>query len=133
MNPIKYELFDSDPNDFFTPDYSQLTESFGLEEIFTESYGSYQGDTTSVFRDGKRFGYLNFGWGSCSGCDSLQACDKDKGKIEALRDSLFEDIAWHDSKESMISWLKEKDWEGDYSGAERRQIAKNIVKDLEAL
>jgi len=55
-------------------DYTPLISYFG-HIILRVDDTDYQGDSRVLYEEGERYGYLNFGWGSCSGCDSLQACD----------------------------------------------------------
>lgn len=71
-------------------DYGPIIDSLGKCVVY-ESDGAYQGDSYIMFRDGARFGVLVFGWGSCSGCDSLEACSTWED-VEALRESLA--IKW---------------------------------------
>lgn len=95
--------------------YNQLIDSFGYEILVEESDDDYQGDTLLLFKHGDNFGYLNFGWGSCSGCDAYEAVQGDVAEEMALRDSLWEGIRWG-SREEMIEFLKKHDWKGDYVG-----------------
>jgi hypothetical protein len=95
-------------------DYRPLLESFGYEILLQVDDGDYQGDSRLILRDGGRYGLLIFGWGSCSGCDSLQACCSFKD-IEELRDQLHKDIIWKDSREEMLQFVRVRDWETQYS------------------
>ena len=74
----------------------------------------YQGDTRVLYKDGDRYGHLCFGWGSCSGCDALQACDNLQ-EVQKLFESLVTQVKWFDSKTDALAWFKGHDWEGDYS------------------
>lgn len=74
--------------------------------------GDYSGDSVILFRrpsDGA-FGILEYGWGSCSGCDALQGCDTVE-EVNDLRDSLFESIKWFDSATACLEYVKSKDVE----------------------
>lgn len=95
-------------------DYRPLLESFGHEILLQVDDDDYQGDSRLILRDGGRYGLLIFGWGSCSGCDSLQACCSIKD-IEELRDQLHKDIIWKDSREEMLQFVRGRDWETQYS------------------
>jgi len=95
-------------------DYGPLLESFEYEILLQVDDGDYQGDSRLLLRDGNRYGLLVFGWGSCSGCDALQACSSIKD-IEELRDGLHGDIIWKDSREEMLEFVKNRDWEAQYS------------------
>ena len=89
-----------------SPWYDTLIESFA-EIVSTRELGSYQGDLVYVLkRDDGEFGVLIVGYGSCSGCDALQACGNLVDKIIQLRDSIAEDVVW--GKEA----IETRDWEG---------------------
>lgn len=53
--------------------YQPIMDSFG-NIILQVDDNDYQGDSRLLYREDDRIGFLQFGWGSCSGCDSLQAC-----------------------------------------------------------
>lgn len=74
----------------------------------------YQGDSRLLFRDGNRIGVMIFGWGSCSGCDALQACQTYAG-IEELRTELHNGVHWFDSVAEALAYFETHDWGGDYS------------------
>lgn len=110
---------DDDPIYFKSPtDYQPLLTSFGYEILLQVDDQGYSGDSRLLYRsrssDGKeRFGILIFGWGSCSGCDALQACDSYED-IERLRANTGNQIRWFDSAEEALEWVRFHDWEGDY-------------------
>lgn len=54
-------------------DYEELVGSWGHEVLSFDTIGSYQGDHLVLLRDGDRYGIVVIGYGSCSGCDALQA------------------------------------------------------------
>ena len=85
--------------------YEDLLESFGLEVIKSEMVGNYQGDYLTLFKDEDRYGYLVFGYGSCSGCDALEAIDDDYKQVKELRDGLFESIKWGTAAE-LVEYLE---------------------------
>jgi hypothetical protein len=94
-------------------EYGELLDSFELEQVIEECCGYYQGDYVCLFRDGNRYGFLVFGYGSCSGCDALEgACGESYEAVVALRDSLFESIRWGTAEET-LAYLESgegKDW-----------------------
>lgn len=55
------------------PSWEWLVESWGYQIDFQEVIGSYQGDFVFGLRDGDRYGFVVIGYGSCSGCDALEA------------------------------------------------------------
>lgn len=94
-------------------DYTPIYESFG-EVVHREDLGSYQGDTLLLLRRGDQYAYLCVGWGSCSGCDALQACGC-AGDIDALIQDLWDECVWR-SKANTLAWFCSHDWQGDYMG-----------------
>lgn len=117
--------------DYCECDYSPMLDSFGTIVLQVDDE-HYQGDSRVLYQDGERIGYLQFGWGSCSGCDSLQACNS-YSMIDALIDELRTDIKWFDTKAAALSWFKSHDWEGDYSShsEEQKQFVSEAIKWLE--
>ena len=93
-------------------DYTPILKSFGNIAV-REDENDYQGDSWVLYDNQGRIGYLCFGWGSCSGCDALQACDS-YAEIDDLIDSLRNRVKWFDSKFDALEWFKSHDWEGDY-------------------
>lgn len=73
----------------------------------------YQGDTRALIKgkDG-RYGYLKFGWGSCSGCDALQAC-RSYENLGELISELQQAVRWGTATD-ILTFLRTHDWAGDY-------------------
>lgn len=96
--------------------YKSLIELSGVAIQFSVDIGSYQGDTYMLVKnkDG-HFGYLRFGWGSCSGCDALKGCDNAKDYAELL-ESLYSNIEWFETQERLIRFREEGDWENRFYG-----------------
>ena len=108
-------------------DYQPIIEYFGKILIQVDDNG-YQGDTRAIIQKDNKFGYLNFGWGSCSGCDALQACCSAKD-VENLVLELQSDIKWFNSKKELKIYFKEKDWEGDYSWSkEQKEFIEKVLE-----
>lgn len=97
-----------------------LTNEF--ETVLSVDAGAYQGDTFCILKDGERYGYLEFGWGSCSGCDALLACSN-HDDLEELQVNLFNDIKWFDSLEELKKYFRTHDWEGDWCWHEEEHMA----------
>lgn len=89
----KAEELYTDP--YMPCDYTPILNNFG-EVILQEDEDGYQGDSYVVLKSDNKFGYLVFGWGSCSGCDMLQAC-KTYEDIQEIIDLLYNDIKWFES------------------------------------
>ena len=106
-------------------DYSRLINSSGeWEVIIEESDTDYQGDILMLMKSKVKqgiYGYLTFGYGSCSGCDSYLACENDLGALENLRDEMISQIH-SDYRKELVHWLlEEHDWEGSF-------LHKDLVK-----
>ena len=81
---------------FYTDDtYTTLVEK--KADILVEcTLGSYQGDMLFLLRSGDQFGFLVVGFGSCSGCDSLEACESQEA-VDYLAESIYDGIKWFGS------------------------------------
>lgn len=94
-------------------DYDTIVKYIGKVAV-QASDDDYQGSTYVLYDDPvKGFGYLCFGWGSCSGCDALQACDSNT-ELAKLIQELDQSVSWK-TKEELLKYMKEHDWEGDWS------------------
>ena len=96
-------------------DYNVLLDLFEFKILLQVDDKDYQGDSRVLFYDEKthKFGFLVFGWGSCSGCDSLQACHSVE-QVDELQEQIFNDITWFDSADKLLYYFKTKDWELEY-------------------
>ena len=126
--PDAFDAHDGSFSSYGVGDYRPLLESLGHEILLQVDDNDYQGDSRLILKDGDRYGLLVFGWGSCSGCDSLQACATVE-EIEELRDGLVSNIIWHDSKDSMLDFIRSRDWEAQYSwhAEETRDFVKQAI------
>ena len=117
------DLYDADDNDpyFCVFDYQPILDAFG-EILLQVDDADYQGDSRVLYRfDDGTYGYLQFGWGSCSGCDALQAC-RNYDEVDELIADLYHSIKrFNDSQEALAFFLNH-DWEGDYSWHQEEQI-----------
>jgi len=96
---------------FSVYDYSPIINSFG-EVVLRKSIGDHHGDTYAIINKGGQLGYLAIGWGSCSGCDSLQACS-DYDDVARLIGRIAAGIRWG-SAADLLNYFTTHDWEGDY-------------------
>jgi hypothetical protein len=92
--------------------YNPLLNSLGYEVILKVDDEDYQGDSRVLFKQDNKIGYLQFGWGSCSGCDALQACESYE-QIDELRSEVLRGIKWFDNAEQALKFFTNHDWEGD--------------------
>lgn len=115
MKDVREVYPDREHGDYFydVGDYEPLLDSFGYERLLQCDEDDYQGDSFVLFKNGDQYGYLVFGWGSCSGCDALQACDS-YAEIAELQRELHDDIKWMPLPE-LRAYFYEHDWEGDWS------------------
>jgi hypothetical protein len=99
--------------DYFT--YDTLIDSFEVEVLARKDDDDYQGDTRLLVRDGERYGLIVFGWGSCSGCDALEAAGGNLADLTELRDAIWNGAHWEPSAADMVAYIDRKDWSLDYS------------------
>lgn len=125
-----YRKADQDARDY---DYQPMLSEFG-EILLQVDDEDYQGDSRLLYKAGEKIGYLNFGWGSCSGCDALMACESIED-VQELMDELFSEIKWFDSAGDALDWFYSHDWEGDYTyhREEQRTFILEAFKILEQL
>lgn len=107
--------------------YFPMINAFGEIVTSHESDGP-TGDSWVLYRDGGRYGYLLFGWGSCSACDALDSC-KSVDEIQSLMDELYASIRWM-AKPEMIAFLDTHDWEGDFCSGDGLAFAEQALKAL---
>lgn len=94
-------------------EYNELVGALGLEVIKTEDFGSFQGDTITLVKEGERYGVLVFGWGSCSGCDALQACHE-WSQVDELALDLYRAIRWSDTREGIAEVVEDADHRNEW-------------------
>ncbi len=128
MKEIEYDTY-SDGEFCEQSEYSRLIDSMEVETIVKVDEEAYQGDSWALLRgqDG-RLGYLQFGWGSCSGCDALQGCDTPE-EVVKLRDELYASIKWFSTIAETKAFFDSHDWEGDYDADnESRKLFRKLVE-----
>lgn len=100
----------------YLDDYTTIYSRIG-EPLVEVSDDDYQGDTRLLLRrefDGTDYyAFFTFGWGSCSGCDMLQACVTLED-YQRLCDSFTSSLRWLTLDEAR-DYLVAHDWEGDWS------------------
>lgn len=88
-------------------DYQPIIDSFG-EVVLQKDKEDYQGDSFVVLKNNAKYGFLTFGWGSCSGCDALQACNT-FSEVDELIESLYNSITWFDNLNDLKDYVKKRD------------------------
>ena len=91
------------------PTYSQIVESFGYDSNRAATFGDWQGDHVYLLKDGDRRGFLIIGYGSCSGCDTLQAVEHDREAVQEYADRLENNVRWFDDLHKLKLWLMSSD------------------------
>lgn len=98
--------------------YTPFLASMGCQIVLQVNERDYSGDSWLILgsADGygsgdQEFGYLSFGWGSCSGCDALAQCGTVSDQM-SLRRELKRKIKWCDDKQAMAVFLRDRDWKG---------------------
>ena len=126
------ELYpEAQDGDYFSTEceYQPILNEIGTI-VLQKDDEDYQGDSRVLYRDGDRWGYLQFGWGSCSGCDALQGCESYE-EIDKLIVFLVGTVRWFESAVEALAFFKEHDWAGDYSNSDENQAV--FVADTIAL
>lgn len=130
-NRAVYLYPEIETDDYFsTGSYQTIIEYFG-EVIIQVCDSDYQGDTRVLLKRNGQYGILIFGWGSCSGCDALQACS-DIHSLNELIDRLDNDIKWFDTVEQVKEYINSEDRELSYYWHEDEwESFKNQILGLE--
>lgn len=110
-------------------DYQPMLEAFGTIVVQHDD-NDYQGDSRVLYDCNGRIGHLIFGWGSCSGCDALQACGN-YTELQGLCDELQDDIQWFDTYSEALEWFLGHDWQGDYGYESNRPYIDQAVEYLQ--
>lgn len=111
--------------------YSALLPLLGAEELVWVDDGSYQGDSHVVMRLGNHYGFLTFGWGSCSCCDAYEAARDDEGDLVELMNSLCRNIVWFDTLDGVKKHVSERD-EANHFGY-FGDVWQDFVREVKAL
>lgn len=99
---------------FYGPyDYQPIIDEIGNILIQVDDK-DYQGDSRILFEKNGMYGFLIFGWGSCSGCDALQGC-RNISQVQELIDQLVHGVMWFGSLEQLQEYFKNKDWSFDWA------------------
>jgi hypothetical protein len=93
--------------------YEDLIQQFAQIEIMVALGEAYEGDAHLLLKslDGKRLGFLYYGWGSCSGCDAFEACYSPED-FWNLRCDLERSVQWFDTPAELRAFLEARDWKG---------------------
>ena len=86
--------------------YDNLLATMTDGKVWAHEDNAYQGDTFAIIQRGGAYGFVVFGWGSCSGCDALEAAHSDIAMATQLRDELYDSARWFSSLENFLHWQK---------------------------
>jgi hypothetical protein len=127
-------------------DYDELVSTFATIAE-SKMFGSYQGDILYFLTNDKgEIGWLVVGYGSCTGCDALEAATSSYAgggyeEVCALRDELERDVQWFSSIDALREWVDQRvsgnDWywteteDGYGAGKTLRDWAKERIATLE--
>ena len=100
MKKVK-EIYENDRFSWY--DYQPMLNEFG-EILIQVDEEAYQGDSFLLYKNDNKYGFLAFGWGSCSGCDALQACDT-IDEVQELMNRLYNAIIWFDSLQELKCYI----------------------------
>lgn len=93
-------------------DYQPIIDDFG-DVLVQVDDDDYQGDTRVLLKKDNKYGLLNFGWGSCSGCDALKACNS-YSDVQELINQLEADIEWFDTLQEAKNYILSQNREVSY-------------------
>lgn len=117
MKPLELEYSDWRDGCRLLNGYSGFVDSFEVEVLAFEAVGDYQGDYHWLLYDpiNREYAFLTIGYGSCSGCDWLEAMEgsSEKEYIEA-RDDIWNGLIWQ-SATRMLEWLTSETRKHDFS------------------
>lgn len=96
------------------PSNYDIVEAFG-EVLVDVSAGDYQGDILFLLKGtGTKYGIVCVGYGSCSGCDALEGANSIKD-LQDWVDTIEHSIKWFPNTTEVLKYLREHDWQGDYT------------------
>lgn len=95
--------------------YEDIVKSWGWTVLNFETFGSYQGDHLALLQRGNEIGLVVFGYGSCSGCDVLQAITPwehddepvDWTPVITFARELSDSVHWEPSRDALRDWIDE--------------------------
>ena len=93
--------------EYFSPGYDDCLEAAGADVLDFERFGSYQGEWWALVRCAGALGFVSGGFGSCSGCDAIEAlltyCDNEAAWAKAHREDLADIVGGTISAEDLLS------------------------------
>ncbi len=109
--------------------------------FFDKQEGSYQGDWYMVGKKGEDYYFFTMSYGSCSGCDWIEALsygsefndngDKRKNEMGKLIDEILATPVLK-GKEAALEYARKFDWQGSYDRDENNPFVNEVIKAIEA-
>jgi hypothetical protein len=99
------KYYEDDEETYFSHpfDYSPIIENIG-NVIIRVKDKDYQGSTRLLLEKDECYAIFVYRWGSCSGCDTLQAC-KSYENVQKIMDNFNKRVEWK-NKEEIVSQIK---------------------------
>lgn len=103
------------PDPSYDLDYEHMVKAWGWDVLSFDTVGDYQGDHLVLLADGDRRGFCMIGYGSCSGCDALEAARPydysdmpapDWSDVVALYDQLKASVHWESDGPALAAWIE---------------------------
>jgi len=125
-----YALAD-DADGFYGPDdYTPIIQHIAPEILHLSEDAGYEGDTFVLGRTSAgEVVWVEIGWGSCSGCDELQACST-VADIVALANNISDSAKRFATPAEALDWFVSHDWAGDYQSATKKAAVEAALKIL---
>lgn len=116
--------------------YADLVHECCGELLANQCIGDWQGDEHFLVKRGDEYAHVVLGYGSCSHCDTLQACQDAEDPFAELAEyanDVAGRIMWR-TKDEIMTYLKEHDAEGSWygGGEDWKQFQKECFDALKA-
>lgn len=92
--------------------YHELIEDRAIKILLDTEDNDYQGNSFLLVQrvpPTRDLGFLSYGWGSCSGCDALEAAYGDPQALAELGDELVAGTRWFDGAEALYAWMQDEE------------------------
>lgn len=87
--------------------YYEMVTNWDYKIVATECFGDYQGDEVYILEDkhSDKVGLAVIGYGSCGGCDALEAAYGNANELRALSQDLYNNVVWFDDYASFEAFV----------------------------
>jgi hypothetical protein len=127
------ELYPDWNEGFLGPsDYTPIINDIG-KVLLRYDESNYSGDTFLLMvvetDNFYKLAYVEFGWGSCSGCDALQGCESYR-EIDEVYASIAGNIKTFESKENAIEYFNSAEFLSQWQSNEKREFVELAIAYL---